>query len=176
MIEVMKNIVRFLVFIVFISCNNNDDSDKNINAFKEPIRKIIFTVDEFSDTYKLFLDKEGKIKKNIGIIVGKHKFLLDEIKENMTLSKVEKNTSFLCLTTKGTSTGEAPGFQILTYALYENGEPFYITIDNKKKFEIIVTKEPKKGLEEVLVSTDITVNGKETKFIFDGFQPYIILK
>ncbi len=171
----MKNILTFLVFIVFISCNNNDENKRSY--FEEPIRKIVFVIDKSSDSYKNFLDEKGKVKKNIGIIVGKYKFILDEIIENMTLPKVEENVSFLGLTTKGSSTGGAPGFKILKYVCDEIGKPFYITIDNEKKFEIIVAKTPKSaGYGEMRVNTDITVNGKETKFIFNSFQPYIILK
>lgn len=180
----MKNIYLILMLFIIVSCVNDDDENKGSCEPDQPIDKIIFAIDKSSDEYQLFLDKEEKMKKNIGIIVGENKFLFDEIIEEVptvyfkTLSDIEENTIFLGLTTKGTSVGNTPGWYILDYALEEIGKPFYITIDDDKKFELIITKKPigTKKYGEVIVNTDITVNGKETKFLFARFQPIIVLK
>ncbi len=165
----MKNILTFLIFIIFVSCNDTPSPSPSPSPSPPPeiLEEIMFIVDTSSDAHKLFLDKEGKIKKNICVIMGERKVFLNEIKENMTLRKVEENVSFLGLTTKD----RGIGFQILKYVIDEIGKPFYITIDDKKKFEIIVTDEKIKR-----EGANITVNGKETKFIVYRSKSYIILK
>ncbi len=183
----MKNILTFLVFIIFISCDNNghNDYDDN-NSFEniEPITTMAFAVDKSSDVYKLFLDKKGKIKKNIGIIVGKRKFIFDkilEIKSNQrvdynsyfyVLSKFEgKNRSFIVFySTEGNEHSD-----ILSYVIEETGNPFYITVDKEKKFEIIVPKRPTGYANGDVKENAVTVNGKESKLLISD-HAIIILK
>ncbi len=181
----MKNIIKMItvVFVIMTlySCNeNNDINENNSKAPDSRIRTAVFAIDTSSDAYKLFLDKDGKIKNNISVLVGEHKFLLDkimEIKSNQSvdfkvLSKFEgKNRSF----TRFYSTKGNEHSAILNYVVEETRNPFYITIDEEKKFEIIVPKRPTVYANGDVKENAVTVNGKESKLLISD-KAIIILK
>ncbi len=180
----MRNILIFLFFIIFISCNKNNGE----HTFLMPIQKVMFVVDKTSEAYKLFIDKEGKLKENVYIKVGDYKTPINQIIEKNSnqeefriyfsyLSKIEgENHSYIGLSTKGRSTGDDPGWYILHHVLSKIGKPFTIIIDDKEEFKVTVTEKPvsKEQGKEVVVNNNVIVNGNKTKFLYSNY-PIIYL-
>lgn len=176
----MKNILKISVLLLFafISCKSEENDNESF-AIERPIKKVMFAVDKSSDEYKLFIDKNGKIKKDIRVVIGNRQILIDEIIDKnpnqesefwnyfQELSKVEQeNHHFMGLSTKGESSGSNPGWYLLNHVLYEIDKPFYITIGGENKFKIIVVKKPITHKKKMIVNTNVMVNGEKTKFLY----------
>ncbi len=184
----MKSRIKILglFFIIFISCNKNNGE----HTFLMPVQKVMFVVDKTSDAYKLFVDKEGKLKENVYIKVGDYKTRINQIIEKKSdrkkelfemyfgfLSQIEgENHSYIGLSTEGIASGEgSPSWNILKHVLHKVGEPFTIIIDDKEEFKITVLEKPvsKERGKKVMVN-NVIVNGNKTKFLYSNY-PIIYL-